>query len=87
MKPLMPAFANSRAPNHKISFSKDKSIIRILFSDTEEAKCEKKSQVLEEKVDLLTTSSRLGPIGVSKDRLTTLDAGQEPLGNKKTRAG
>lgn len=27
-----------------------------------------------------TTSSRLGPIGVSKARLMTLDVGPEPLG-------
>ena len=34
-----------------------------------------------------TTSSRIGPIGVSKGRLMTLDVGPEPMGNKEARAG
>jgi hypothetical protein len=80
-------FANPRAPTTRSRPEEPKSTIRVLFSDTEEAKREKKFQVLEEKVDLLTTSSRLGPIGVSRDRLRTLDVGPEPMGNKEARAG
>jgi hypothetical protein len=80
-------FAKSARANHKISSRRTQIDHSYLFSDTEEAKCEKKFQVLEEKVDLLTRSSRLGPIGVSRDRLRTLDVGPEPLGNKEARAG